>query len=120
MALSGIATASAATTTSSPGSTTTTVPTPPTTVAELPPPPPFAPGDDFGRLLLQHRRDAQAALAGATNDIAGATQLVALTTDHVKVAKSGLAQARAHARAVKLQLVAVHQEVKDLAVDAYI
>jgi hypothetical protein len=120
MALSGVVTASAATTTSSPGSTTTTVPTPPTTVAELPPPPPFAPGDDFGRLLLLHRKDAQAALAAATNDIAGGAQLVAATSDHVKVATSQLAQARAHAKEVQLRLVSIHQQIKDLAVDAYI
>jgi hypothetical protein len=113
------------TTTSAPGSTTTTVPgstvpAPPTTVAQLPPPPPFAPGDDFGRLLLLHRRDAQVALAAATNDIAGASELVALTSDHVKVAKSALAHAHRHAREVQRQLVSVHQQVKELAVDAYI
>lgn len=126
MTLGSVVAAAAAptTTTTAPGSTTTTVPgstapAPPTTVAELPPPPPFPPGDDFGRLLLLHRRDAQAALATATNDIVGGTQLVAVTSDHVKVAKSALVQARAHAKEVQLKLVAVHEQIKELAVDAY-
>ena len=127
MTLGGVVTASAAppstTTTTAPGSTTSvpgsTVPAPPTTVAELPPPPPFAPGDDFGRLLLLHRRDAQAELAAATNDIAGATELVAVTSDHVRVARSALTQAREHAKAVQLKLVSIHEQIKGLAVDAY-
>jgi Mannosyl-glycoprotein endo-beta-N-acetylglucosaminidase. len=96
---------------------TTTVPT---TVALLPPPPPFPLGDDFGRLLLIRWSDAFAASAAATADIATSTQLVELTTEHRKVAERGQAQARAHAVEVKRQLIAIHEQVKALAVDAYI
>jgi len=129
--------ASAATTTSSTTSTTmtgtapstappstappTTAPTtaPVTTVPLLPPPPPFPLGDDFGRMLLVRQRDGQAALAAATADIATTTQQVALTSDHVKVAERARVQARVHAEQVKRRIVAIHEQVKALAVDAY-
>ena len=106
------------TTTTSPGTTTgpTTVPT---TVVLLPPPRPFPLGDDYGRLLLLRRRDAFAALTFAAADIETSTQLVALTSEHVKVAERGQVQARAHAHAVALRLIAIHEQVKALAVDAY-
>jgi Mannosyl-glycoprotein endo-beta-N-acetylglucosaminidase len=114
-------TTTSTTSTTAPGSTTTTAPTstPPTTVAILPPPPPFLPGDDFGRLLLLHRRDAITALAIANTDITSSTRLVALTSEHVKVAHDAQAQARAYAKAVVLKLVSIHEQIKELAVDAY-
>jgi hypothetical protein len=132
LTVAGTVTASATTTTTGTTSTTsttaprsttapgTTVPAPPTTVAILPPPPPFTPGDDFGRLLLIHRRDAKAALVTATSDIATGTRLAALMSDHVNVSKSELRAARAHSKAVQVRLASIHDQIKGLAVDAYI
>jgi hypothetical protein len=70
-------------------------------------------------MLLVRQRDGQAALTAATADIATETQQVALTSDHVKVAEHAQAQARVHAEQVKRRIVAIHEQVKALAVDAY-
>jgi hypothetical protein len=85
----------------------------------LPPPPPFPPGDDFGRLILQHRVDGTASLALANHDIAMWTGQVALTQEHVKIAQDAHDQAVAHARDVARKLVAIKREIKVLAVNAY-
>jgi hypothetical protein len=119
-----VAAAAGATTTTSVPTTsvpTTTPPTttPPTTAAPLPPPPPFPLGDDFGRMLLVRRRDALAALGAASTDIGASNERVALMSEHVKVAQDGQKQARAHAHEVALELVAIRQQIKVLAVDAY-
>jgi hypothetical protein len=115
------ATTTSTTTTTTPGTTapTTTLPATPTTVAILPPPPPFTPGDDFGRLLLDHRKEGTAALAQSSLDIAKWTGQVSLTREHLAVAQDAHDQAIAHARAVKRKLVAIHDEIKVLAADAY-
>jgi hypothetical protein len=128
-----VSTASASTTSASTTSTTpttapptappTSVPptsAPPTTEAPLPPPPAFPLGDDFGRLLLLHRRDAVAMLATATTDVATSNQLVDLAAEHVHVARAAQVEARAYARAVSLKLISIQQQIKALAVDAYI
>jgi hypothetical protein len=122
LTLGGVVSAAATTTTTpATGTTPTTAPTTTTTTIAplLPPPAPFPPGDDFGRMLLVRQRDAKVALVAAIADISTATQEVALTSVHVKVAERAEAQARAHAEAVKLRIVAIHEQVKELAVDAY-
>jgi hypothetical protein len=96
---------------------TTTVPPPP--VVLLPPPPPFPPGDDFGRLLLQHRIDGTAALAQANSDISMWTGQVAETQDRVRVAQDARDQAIEHAHAVAVKLVRIKSEIKVLAANAY-
>ena len=117
----GIVAASAGT---GPTTTTATPPvppstTPPTTVAALPPPPPFPLGDDFGRLMLLHKAAAVAAFATATNDIAASGDLVTQAQDHVKVAQRAEAEVHQHAIAVEDKLATMHEQVKALAVEAY-
>ena len=109
-------TSSTAPPTSGPGSTTTAPPPP---VVILPPPPPFPMGDDAGRLLKVHRLEALAARDAADADIATASALVSLRSDHVKVASRKLVHAHEHAREVARHLVEIHEQIKAMAVDAY-
>ena len=115
----GGAAGASTTTSTTPPATTAPGPTTPTTVAILPPPPPFIPGDDFGRLLLQHRKDATAALAQSNVDVGTFTGEVALTHDHLLVAQHEKHAALVHAHDVAVKLVQIHDQIKVLAVDAY-
>ena len=114
-------TAPATTTTTTPGTPTTL--SPPSTVPPgepvLPPPPRFPAGDDFGRLLLQHHKDGEAALAVAKVDIANGAQLVRIASARYAQARRDEADARAHEREVLRRLVQVKDEIRALAVQAY-
>jgi hypothetical protein len=88
-------------------------------VVLLPPPPPFPLGDDFGRLIPVHRAEARAALAASTADVTNGTRLVALGTDHVRVASRTLVHAHEHARAVARRLIVIHDQIRVMAADAY-
>jgi Mannosyl-glycoprotein endo-beta-N-acetylglucosaminidase len=113
---SSVVAAAAATPTST---TTSTTPAPPTTVVLLPPPPRFPPGDDFGRTLKSRRLAALAALQASSDDITNNLRLVSLRSDHVKVASHMLAHAHEHQREVARRLVSIHEQVKAMAVEAY-
>jgi hypothetical protein len=97
---------------------TTTTPAPPPVVI-LPPPPPFPMGVDSGRFLKVHLLDALAARDVADADIATASTLVTVGSDHVKITSRKLVHAHEHAREVARQLVTIHEQVKAMAVDAY-
>jgi hypothetical protein len=116
----GIGAAAAGATTSTTASTpSTTVAPVPTTVAILPPPPLFPLGDDFGRLIRVHRDEGLAALSVANRDITTSTQQLASAAEHVKIAQSALRQARVNVHLVARRLVKIHDQIKVLAVEAY-
>jgi hypothetical protein len=104
-----------------PSTTSTTAPgaPPPTTVVLLPPPPPFPLGNDFGRLIRVHRDEGLAALSAAGRDVTTATQQLAYAGEHVKIAQSALRQAHAQVRAVARRMIKIREQIKVLAVEAY-